>query len=133
MLGEAVSTFGIDAEGTIVVHGGGSFLEAIVVDGGRTLAILANGGDLPIWALPGGGSSQLVIDDATVLIDGLQLSGNASTADPALRVDGGRAWIDRGRIIGNWGGAIIAQNTGLGTGQTGFDHLFDLFRCHHSV
>ncbi|MEM9461140.1 MAG: hypothetical protein AAGF11_43650 [Myxococcota bacterium] len=108
-LGEAIGTFGPGAEGTIIVHQD-DYNEAAVVDGGRTLAFLANEGDLPRWILSGGGSPQLTVSDGTALMDGIQVSGNASTMDPGLLVDGGRAWVDRGRIINNDGGGIVAQN-----------------------
>lgn len=112
-LGEAISSFGAGAEGTIVVHQA-DYNEAATVDDGRTLAFLAveigAGVEPPRWILAGGGSPQLTVTaGATVLMDGIQLSGNASTTEPGLRVDGGRAWVDRGRIVGNDGGAIVAQ------------------------
>lgn len=110
-LGEAIASFAAEAEGTIIVTGNGAYDETVVVDGGRTLALLANDGDLPRWILSGGGSPQLTVVDGTVLMDAVQISGNASTMDPGLLVDGGRTWVDRGRIVVNQGGAIVAQNT----------------------
>ncbi|MEM9456661.1 MAG: hypothetical protein AAGF11_20955 [Myxococcota bacterium] len=109
-LGDALGTFGPGAEGTIIVHAG-NYNESITVGGGRVLAFLANPGDLPEWTRTAGDDAPtLVVTDGTVLMDGLQLSGNDSTMDPGLRVDGGRAWIDRGRIVVNQGGGIVAQN-----------------------
>ena len=106
-LTEAVASFGPGAEGTIVVHQA-DYNEAVTVDGGRVLALLANAGDTPIWLLAGGGAPQLTVDDGTVLLDGLRLSGNAD--DVGLSVDAGRAWVDRSRIVQNSGGGIVAQN-----------------------
>jgi hypothetical protein len=42
-----------------------------------------------------------------VLLDGLRLSGNAD--DLGLSVSGGRAWVDRSRIVDNNGGGIVAE------------------------
>ncbi len=38
------------------------------------------------------------------------MSGNSSATDPGIRVDGGQLWVDRGRVIGNDGGGIVAEN-----------------------
>lgn len=53
---------------------------------------------------------QLEVTDATVLMDGLRLSGNQSAMVPGVRVTGGRAWLDRSRIVQNTGGGILAEN-----------------------
>lgn len=110
-IGDAVSSFDAGAEGTIVVHQA-NYDEAVTVDGARVLAFLANEGDLPLWILAGGGSPQLTVGDGTVLMDGMQLSGNASSMEPGLRVDAGRAWVDRSRVVDNNGGGIVAENAG---------------------
>lgn len=113
-LGEAIASFGgAGAEGTIVVHAGASYDEAATVDGGRVLAFLAAeigaGVDPPRWVRTAGGTPQLTVTDGTVLMDGVQLSGNASTMVPGLLVDGGRAWLDRSRVVTNLGGGVLAQ------------------------
>jgi hypothetical protein len=112
-LAMAVASFAEGAEGTIVVHEG-DYNESATVDGGRVLAFLAAklgpGVDPPRWFRSAGASPQLTVGaDSTVLVDGLQLSGNASSAVPGLRVDGGRAWLDRSRVVTNNGGGIVAQ------------------------
>ncbi|MEX1362178.1 MAG: hypothetical protein AB1Z98_03585, partial [Nannocystaceae bacterium] len=108
----AVSSFGAGEMGTIVVFDG-SYNEPITIDGGRVIAFLVNEGDLPEWTRTSGmDAPQLVVSDGTVLIDGLQLSGNDSTADAGILVDGGRAWLDRSRVVTNLGGGIVAQNAG---------------------
>jgi len=107
-LTEAVASFEAGAEGTVIVHQA-DYNEAVTVDGGRVVAFVANEGDLPLWILAGGGSPQLTVLDGTVLMDGIQMSGNSSSMDPGLLVDGGRAWVDRGRIVTNLGGGIVAQ------------------------
>jgi hypothetical protein len=108
----AVSSFAEEgAEGTIIVHAAmPDYNEVVTVDGGRVLALLAADDVVapPRWAVVAGGSPQLTVTDATVLLDGLQLSGNAN--DVGLVVDGGRAWVDRSRIVDNNGGGIVAEN-----------------------
>ena len=115
-LGDAVESFGEGAEGTIVVHGGKAtaFNESVTVDGGRLLAFVAAelgpGVEPPRWIRSSGNAPQLTVSaDATVLLDGLQLSSNASSMVPGVLVDGGRAWMDRSRIVTNLGGGIVAQ------------------------
>ena len=96
------------AEVTIIVHQA-NYDEEVVVDGGRVVAFLANGGAVPRWLQGSGGSPQLTVTGgATVVMEGLQLSGNAD--DVGLRVDGGRAWVDRGRIVQNAGGGVVVEN-----------------------
>jgi hypothetical protein len=107
-LAAAVTSFPAGIEGTVVVHQG-TYNEAVTVDDDRTVAFLAARGDSPAWTLNGGGMPQLTVSaGSTVLMDGLQLSGN--TNDLGLRVDGGRAWVDRSRIVANLGGGIVAEN-----------------------
>jgi len=108
-LTEAVASFDPEAEGTIIVHLPlANYDEAVTVDGGRTLAFLANEGDLPRWLLGAGGAPQLTVLDGTVLMEGIQMSGNAD--DRGLVVDGGQAWADGSRIVQNTGGGVLAQN-----------------------
>lgn len=107
-LNAAIDSFDAGAEGTIVVHQA-NYDEAATVDGERVLAFLANADDVPLWVLNGGGSPQLTVSNGTVLMEGIQMSGNAD--DVGLLVDGGRTWVDRGRLIDNNGGGIVAQNS----------------------
>lgn len=112
-IGAAVDSFDVMTEGTIIVHGG-DYNESVTVDGSRVLAFLA--AELgpkvepPRWIRSAGTLPQLTVADATVLMDGLQVSGNQSSTPPGLRVDGGRAWVDRSRIVGNDGGGIVAES-----------------------
>ena len=114
-LNAAVISFdGDGAQGTILVHPGmPDYDEAVTVDGGRVLAFLAAeqgpGINPPQWSGNGEDQPQLVVTDATVLMDGLQLSGNGSSDVPGLRVSGGRAWLDRSRVVQNTGGGILAE------------------------
>ena len=105
-IADAVASFDMMTEGTIIVHQA-DYNEAVTVDGGRVLALLANAGDTPTLALIAGGAPQLTVGDGTVLLDGLRLSGNADAV--GLVVDGGRAWVDRSRIVDNNGGGVLAQ------------------------
>jgi len=112
-LTEAMATVGEGAQATIVVYEPmADYNEAVTVDGGRVVAFLANDGDAPRWVLTGGGAPQLTIMEGTVLMEGMQMSGNASATDPGLLVNGGQAWVDRGRIVTNLGGGIVAQGGG---------------------
>ncbi|MCX4248125.1 right-handed parallel beta-helix repeat-containing protein [Paraliomyxa miuraensis] len=112
-LSAAVMSFAAGAEGTIIVHAG-DYNESVTVDGGRVLAFLAAElgptVDPPRWVRNSGMTPQLTITDATVVMDGIQVSGNQSNIPPGVRVDGGRAWLDRSRIVINLGGGIVAQN-----------------------
>ena len=104
----AIASFPGGAEGTIVVHED-AYNEAATVDGTRTLAFLAADGDLPLWSMVGGGTPQLTVSaGSTVLMDGMQLSGNGNNR--GLRVNGGRAWVDRSRVVQNSGGGVLAEN-----------------------
>jgi len=108
-LTDAVASFEAGTEGTVIVHQA-AYDEGVLVDGERTIAFLVNEGDLPSWDGPDvGNAPQLTVIDGTVLLDGIQMSGNGSSMDPGLLVDGGRAWVDRGRIVDNNGGGIVAQ------------------------
>jgi hypothetical protein len=106
----AVMSFDAMTEGTIIMHAGAYNDQAVTVDGGRVLAFLAaeDAAMPPRWTQSSGGPPQLTVTDATVLMDGLQVSGNAD--DLGLRVDAGRAWVDRSRVINNTGGGVLAEN-----------------------
>ncbi|MCB9716937.1 MAG: hypothetical protein H6712_23975 [Myxococcales bacterium] len=102
---DAVATFNSPGDqGTIIVHGSGVYSDQFVVIGNaQTIAILADDGDLPRWIQSTAVPHLRVVVDATVLVDGMQISG--SPGGPGVEVDGGRLWIDRGRIIQNNGAA----------------------------
>lgn len=104
----ALASIPAGGEGTLVVHQA-DYNEGVLVNGDRTVAFLAAEGDLPLWLLGGGGAPQLtVVTGGTALVDGLRLSGNAT--DRGVRVNGGRAWVDRSRIVQNAGGGVVAEN-----------------------
>ncbi len=108
-LADALATVPAGGEGTIIVHEA-VFAETITIDGGRTVALLVGSGDAPNWVGPVAQlSSQLVVTDGTAILDGLRLSGNASSTNPAVLVDDGRLWADRTQILDNVGGAVTGQ------------------------
>lgn len=111
MLQAAVDSFAAEMEGTIIVHAG-TYNEAVTVSGGRVIGLLAASGELPEWLRTmDPNAPQLTVGvGTTVLLDGLQLSGNDSSDDAAVLINGGRAWLDRSRVIGNPGGGIVAQS-----------------------
>lgn len=95
----------------IVVHeldSGGSYQGSVLLDGGKTIALLGAPGENPsiqgIGANPG---LSVTGASTTVYVDALELS-NATTM--GVVVEGGLAWVDRSRIVGNDGGGILAQN-----------------------
>jgi len=113
-LASAVANTG--KEVTIIVHVSPmTYNESVTIDGGRVVALLGagagSGNNPPRWVRSSGDAPQLTVgSDTTMLMDGLELIGNASSEAPGLLVDGGRAWIDRSRIVANIGGGIVAEN-----------------------
>lgn len=111
-IGAAVNSFGAGTQGTIIVHDG-SYNETIAVDNGRVLAFLSNGAVIPQWTRTSGATApQLTVADATVLMDGIEMSNNSLLTQPAMRVSTGMAWVDRGRIVQNAGGGIAVEMGG---------------------
>lgn len=104
----AVASFESGTEGTIIIHED-YYHEEVLIDGARTLALLAAPGDLPSW--DASGDAQLTVQGATVFVQGLRIAGNGS--GPGLVVEGGFAWLDRVRLIGNESGAVITNDAGL--------------------
>lgn len=110
-LATAVESFGMGTEGTIIVHAG-VYFESIAVTDGRTLAFLANEADLPVWGQDVGGPHLWVHDDSIAILDGLSMPGVLLfevPAEPALRVSGARAWVDRSHLVNNAGGGILIE------------------------
>jgi len=108
----AVASVPAGAQATIVVHAG-NYDELVRVDDDRVLAFLAaeleQDIEPPRWFRTGSFAPQLtVLAGSTVLMDGIELSDNASVTHPGLLVNGGRVWVDRGRIVRNGGGGIVA-------------------------
>ncbi|MEM9463363.1 MAG: hypothetical protein AAGF11_54985 [Myxococcota bacterium] len=94
-------------EGTIVVYEG-SYDETLIVNANATVAFLINADDDVVWE--GAGAPQLrVTDGAVVLMDGLELRGNDSLSDPAVRVDVASLWVDRSVFAQNFGGSLTAE------------------------
>lgn len=108
----AAESFEPGTEGTIIVHMD-SYDELVTVEGGRVLAFIA--ADVgpavapPQWSNTSGTASQLTVKTGTtVIMNGMLLSNNTSSSEPALLIDGGRAWIDRTRVTASSGGGIVA-------------------------
>lgn len=114
-LSSAIASLEAETETTFIVHPGMmDYNESVAVTGGRVVAFLAAeigpGIEPPRWVRTSGNQPQLdVTAGTTVLMDGLQLSGNSSTMVPGMQVTGGRAWVDRSRIVQNSGGGIVAE------------------------
>lgn len=106
----AVETFSAGERGTIVVHESDVYYDSVVIDDARVLAILAAEGNAPVWDNAGIGVPQLSVSNGTVLLDGLQFTGNGHVR--ALQFDGvlTQVWVDRSRIVGNTGGGILLQD-----------------------
>lgn len=100
--------------GTIIVVQD-TYDETVIVNGGATIAFLAELGQTPVWqrTLNAGAPQLRVTGGSTVLIDGIDLRSNDSAVDPALRVDGAgsRLWVDRSAIVQNVGQAVSAESS----------------------
>lgn len=105
----AVASFAPGEAGTIIVHGI-DYFEAVTVDGGRRIALLAAPGETPSWDSSVG--PQLTVElGATAFIDGLRIAGNSTNA--GLVVNGGRAWLDRVQLVNNSVGSSIDEGAEL--------------------
>lgn len=99
-------------EGTIIVHArDGEYKDTVVVDGGRTLAFLAFEDERPAWNKRQGNTSPLHVSGpgSTVLTDFMKLQGSSPDAPGVHVTNGGRAWMDRTRIVENEGGGVLAD------------------------
>ncbi len=107
----AVAAVGAGGYGVIVVHeldGAASYQDALVIDGGKHIALLAASGEAPIVQGTGGNPGVRVEGAGTVLYtEGLWVVGN--TMGLGLRVNGALAWVDRSRIVQNSGGGVLAE------------------------
>ncbi len=98
--------------GVLVVHeldGGAPYTTpgGLLVDGGKTIALLAAPDEAPIIQGTGGNPGLRVEAAGTILyMDGLRVrNGDAE----GLVADGAFAWADRSRIVQNSGGGVLAQ------------------------
>jgi hypothetical protein len=107
----AVGSIDNGMRGVIVVHaidGAAPYTGAVLIDGGKAIALLAAAGEAPILQGTGGNPGVQVEGVGTILyIDGLGVVGN--TMGLGLRVNGALAWVDRSRIVQNSGGGIVAE------------------------
>lgn len=93
----------LDSAGTYQPGGGG-----FVVDGGRTIAMLAAEGERPVLQGTGANAGLRVSGAGTVVyLDELEFT---LSSEQGLVVDGGFVWVDRSRIVENGGGGVLAQS-----------------------
>jgi hypothetical protein len=111
----AVAAVDDGAHGVIIVHeldGSGSYQTAgmgLLIDGGKTIALLAAPGEAPIIQGTGSNPGLAVQGVGTILYtDGLRV---AQGTGLGLRVTEGFAWLDRSRIVGNDGGGVLAETS----------------------
>ena len=107
----AVASVGAGMHGVVVVHeldGGNPYTGAVLIDGGKRIALLAAPGEAPVLQGTGGNPGLTVEGAGTILyMDGLRVAGN--TMGLGLRVNGAFAWVDRSRIVQNSGGGVLAE------------------------
>lgn len=100
-------------EGTIIVHArDGSYRDTVVVDGGRTIAFLAYENDRPVWDNDESDTSPLSVSgvDSVVLLDRMTLTGSSEQVSGLHVTNAARAWVDRSRIVDNWGDGVLVTS-----------------------
>lgn len=110
-VGAAVAAVPDGGFGIIRVHalpGNAAYLGTPVIDGGRTIALVAAEGGSPSLRGAFGGNPALRVNGAetTAYLDRLVLRGTEDGR--GLVVDGGTAWVDRSRIVQNEAGGVLA-------------------------
>lgn len=107
----AVATVADGAFAVIVVHGldsGGAYQGSVILDGGKTIALRGAPGEFAVTTGIGANPGLRIAGAGTVAyVDGLAVSNSPAVG---VAVEGALAWIDRGHIVGNDGGGILAQN-----------------------
>lgn len=106
-IAEALDQIGQASRGTVRITATTQpYGEALVIEGNRTVALLAEGDAVPeLVAL---GDPTLLVDGSTAFVWRLRLRGN--TSDPAIVLDDAVAWIDRSELVQNQGGGIAARS-----------------------
>ncbi|MEX1363064.1 MAG: hypothetical protein AB1Z98_08055 [Nannocystaceae bacterium] len=96
--------------GVVTVHEtDGLGYPQVIVNGAKTIALLAAPGEAPIIQGTGGSPGVRVEAAGTILyMDGLRVAGN--TGGLGVVVDEAFAWLDRSRIVQNSGGGLMASN-----------------------
>jgi hypothetical protein len=111
----AVAAVDDGAHGVIIVHEYGAdgltpYTGNVLIDGGKTIALLAAPGEAPIILGTGSNPGLAVQGVGTILyMDGLAVAGH--TMGLGLRVTEGFAWVDRSRVVQNTGGGIVAETS----------------------
>lgn len=111
-VGAAVSAIADGGMGIIVVHelaAGAPYSGAPIVDGGKTVVLLAAEGEAPTLRGVLGNNAALRVEGAatTVYIDGIAL--RDTMAGHGLLVTAGTAWVERSRIVENRAGGVLAR------------------------
>lgn len=110
-IGAALASVSAGVTAVLVVHERNAdtpYVEAVTIDGGRTIALLAADGETPVLQGPGASSAVAVNDASTsAFLERIQLrnSGGYGVSCDAAFVDLRRAWV-----VQNDGGALLATN-----------------------
>lgn len=110
-VGAAVAAIADGDMGIIRVHaldGGAAYPGALLIDGGKTIALLAAEGEEPSFSgVLGGNALRVEGATTTVYLDRVWL--RDTDAGRGLVVSGATAWVDRSRIVRNTGGGVLAE------------------------
>lgn len=131
----AVAAVPEQAHAVIIVHeygamGDSSYAAGVLVDGGKSIALLAASGESPIIRGAAGNPGVRVRESGTALyVDGIQISDNLGNIGVEVS-SGASAWLDRSKVVRNTGGGILAQDGAMLTlrncfvdGDDGFNVL----------
>lgn len=131
----AVAAVPEQAHAVIIVHeygamGDSPYAAGVLVDGGKSIALLAASGESPIIRGAAGNPGVRVREFGTALyVDGIQISDNLGNIGVEVS-SGASAWLDRSKVVRNTGGGILAQDGAMLTlrncfvdGDDGFNVL----------
>lgn len=110
-VGAAVAAIADGDMGIIQVHaldGGNAYLGALLIDGGKTIAVFAAEGEEPRFSgVLGGNALRVEGATTTVYLDRIRLMD--TDVGRGLVVSRATAWVDRSRIVRNIGGGVLAE------------------------
>lgn len=108
-IGAAVGSVGAGGAAVIVVHErdmAAPYAEAVVIDGGKTIAVLAASGEVPVVQGTAGEPGIAVVGAGTaVFVEEMGIAG--STSGVGLSCDGTTVDVRRSRVVQNAGGGIL--------------------------
>lgn len=137
----AVAAVPDEAYAVIVIHEYGAmgdtpYTAAVLVDGDKTIALLAAPGEDPIIRGAAGNPGVRVRGSDTVLyVDGIQISDNLGNIGVEVS-NGGLVWLDRSEVVRNTGGGILAHDGAMLTLRNCFvdgDQSSDVLRSQEST